>query len=202
MTAIQSKLFGLRDASMNQRSMIMPLFYDACDVLFYSSFSVCDADQIPMMSDDFSKILNALSEIEWQSLSDISKLPTPPTNFNWLTIFLVDDDQKVQYPVKTMQETGSLSVNLKEHDPHNRLDHFWRTRLSKIRLTLLREDNTPIPSPGVSLGEEIYVFVQYPLVFNNTNGEKEKYKFLGQDMYCNADYITDRGRKYLYLLTF
>ena len=194
MNSLQSKLFGLRDASLTQRSMAMPLFYDACDVLFYSSFTLCSPDELPMMTDQLETILEALSSIQWDSLADIGMLPTPPTNFDWITIFLVDDDSKVQYPVKTLKETGSLSVNIKEQDPHHRLDDFWRTRISKIRLTLLREDDTPIPSPGESLGEEIYVFVQYPTAFNNTNEYREKFKFLGQEMYCSADYITDRGK--------
>ena len=42
MSSIQAKKLGLRDASMNQRSMVMNLFYDACDTMFYSSFHVCD----------------------------------------------------------------------------------------------------------------------------------------------------------------
>ena len=193
MSSLQAKLFGLRDASLTQRSMVMPLFYDSCDVLFYSSFTVCSSEELPMMTDQLETILEALSKIQWDSLADIGRLPTPPTKFNWITTYLVDDDAKVQYPVKTLKQTGSLSVNIKEHDPHHRLDDFWRTRLSNIRLTLLREDNTPIPSPGESLGEEIYVFVQYPTAFNNTNEDREKFKFLGQDMYCNADYVTDRG---------
>ena len=193
MSSLQAKLFGLRDASITQRSMCFPLMFDACDVLFYSSFTICDNQQIPMMSASFETILKALEEIEWDSLADIGNLPTQPTNFNWIEIVLLDDEDSLDYPVQTLKQTGNLSVNIKDYDPHHRLDDFWRTRLSNIRLTLLREDDTPIPSPGTSLGEEIFIFIQYPTVFNNTNGESEKFKFLGQDMYCNADYVTDRG---------
>ena len=59
MSSIQAKTFGLRDASMNQRSMVMKLFYDACDTMFYTSFHVCNKNELPMMSDDFASILDS-----------------------------------------------------------------------------------------------------------------------------------------------
>ena len=70
MSSIEGKKLGLRDASMNQRSMTMGLFYDACDTMFYSSFHICDMKELPMMSDEFTGILNALSNIEWDALTN------------------------------------------------------------------------------------------------------------------------------------
>ena len=194
MSSIQAKNFGLRDASMNQRSMVMTLFYDACDTMFYNSFHVCDQKELPMMSDDFSTILEALSQIAWDTLTDPDNVQPPPTNFDYISMVLVDDDKAVDYPIQTLKETGALAVNLKRYDTQQSLDRFWRIRLKDIRFTLLQSDGTPLPSPGVNNGDEIQVHVVYPTVFNNTNGDHEKFKFVAQELHCNSDYVTDRGK--------
>ena len=194
MSSIQAKKFGLRDASMTQRSMVMTLFYDACDTMFYSYFHTCDQTEMPMMSDEFSTILGALSQIEWDDLTSTSNLPVPPTNFDLLSLVLYDDDQTNDFPVKELKDTGRLSVNLKNYDFSNRLDDFYRTRLNLIRFVLLQADGTPLPSPGVNLGEEIQLHIVYPTIFNNTNANREKFKFMAQELHCNSDYITDRGK--------
>merc|ERR1712080_191441 len=154
-------------------TMAMNLFYDVCGTRFFSSFHVCDQKELPMMSDDFTTILKALNDIQWDTLTDASDLPTP--TFDFVKLTLKDDDQTLDYPVKTLKELGRLNVNLKRYDPKNRFDDFWRIRLKLIRLTLLQADGKPAPSPGNSIGEEIQIHVVYPTVFNNTNESREKF---------------------------
>ena len=192
MMSIQMKNFGLKDASMNQRSMVMALFYDACDTMFYSSFHKCDREEMPMMSDDFTVLIEALSEIKWASLTDTSNFPVPPTDFNE-RIEIVDNDAELDYPIQTLKETGSLAINLKKYDYAHRLDDFWRNRITLISLTLLKADGSYIPSPGLNLGEEIQVRVIYPPYFNNTDGHGDQFKFLAQELKCNADYVIHYG---------
>jgi len=179
----------------------MNLFYDACDTMFYTSFHVCDETEMPMMSAEFSTILDTLSQIEWDTLTDTSNLPVPPTNFDLMSIVLQDDNIALDYPVQTLKETGNLAINLKRYDTSKRLDDFWRTRINLIRFTLLQIDGTPVPSPGTNLGDEIQVHVTYPTVFNNTDGNKNNFKFVAQELHCNSDYITDRGKENDTLLT-
>ena len=196
MMSIQMKNFGLKDASMNQRSMVMALFYDACDTMFYSSFHKCDREEMPMMSDDFTVLLEALSQIKWDSLTDTSNFPVPPTNFKDLTIELMDNEAAVDYPIQTLKETGSLAINLRKYDKKHRLDDFWRNRVTLVSLTLLQADGSFVPSPGVLLGDDIQIRVIYPPYFNNTDGKGDKFKFLAQELHCNADYVIHEGNQY------
>ena len=200
MTSIQEKNFGLKDASMNQRSMVMALFYDACDTMFYSSFHKCDREELPMMSDDFTVILEALSQIKWDTLTDTSNFPVPPTDFPSVTLEIMDNDADVDYPIQTLKETGRLAINLRKYDKHHRLDDFWRNRISIISLALLQTNGSFVPSPGVLLGDDIQIRVIYPPYFNNTDENGVKYKFLAQEMHCNADYVIKKGNQYFITL--
>merc|ERR1719273_2799759 len=145
-----------------------------------------------MMSDEFSTMLESLSKIEWYAITDPDNVSPPPTGFGYISIVLMDDDQAVDYPIKTLKETGALSVNLRRYDTQHSLDRFWRIRLKDVRFILLQSDGSPLPSPGVNLGDYIQVHVVYPTVFNNTNGAHEKFQFVAGGFSCNSDYITDR----------
>ena len=69
MSSLQRKKFGLRDASMNQRTMVLNLFVDKCDTMYYNSFHLCDSHDTPMISDDFSTLLLDLKQIQWDTLT-------------------------------------------------------------------------------------------------------------------------------------
>ena len=75
LTAVQDKIYGLNVASMTQRTMLMVLFRDFCDTLFYHSFSECNEKDVPIMGDDFDELLRKLSNIEWDSITSITNLP-------------------------------------------------------------------------------------------------------------------------------
>ena len=130
MTSLQEKKFGLRDASMNQRSMILNLFVDACDSMTYNSFHICNTNDVPMISDDFGTLLQDLKQIEWDALTSTEDFPLPPVEFPAVRIELTDNEDLLDFPVQTLKDTGSLEVNLKlsrrcdenawhsRHDPH------------------------------------------------------------------------------------
>merc|ERR1719435_729950 len=63
--SIQRKTYGLKEHSMLQRSMLLSLYTDYCEAKFYHSFTTCDVDEAPLMSDDFGLLLEKLSDIQW-----------------------------------------------------------------------------------------------------------------------------------------
>lgn len=91
-SALYTKMATVKQHSMVQRSMIMNLYQDYCDGLFYFTFSECycgtmtreiqdDFTCVPTMSDSFTTILNKLNEIKWNSITTISNLPNTPSVF-------------------------------------------------------------------------------------------------------------------------
>ena len=56
---------------MVQRSMMMNLYEDYCDGLFYFSFTEWDSDMEahPSMSSDFGTILEKLNDIAWDEIT-------------------------------------------------------------------------------------------------------------------------------------
>jgi len=192
-TSITDKSFGLKSHSMNQRGMILSLYVDFCDAYFYHSFSVCDETDIPLMSDSFELLLEKLSDIKWDSVTSDSNLEGVPIDFgpNW--IIIEDQPDLYKYPVSSLRNTSQMDFNLKDYDEINAWDRFWRIRLDMLRITLLDEADTPIPSPGQQFGQEIQSLITFPTVFNDTTIDRESHTFLCQNFYCTADYITDGG---------
>ena len=78
---LYSKVAQLKQASMTQRSMVMNLYQDFCDGLFYHSFSNCDEEKVPTMSDDFDTILEKLNSLSWDSADWQDDLPGTPQDF-------------------------------------------------------------------------------------------------------------------------
>lgn len=117
--SIQSKRLGLREASMNQRSMLLPLFLDACDTMYYFSFYKCSVSDFPMLSDSFEKLLSALSDIKWTALTSTDHLPTLPTKFgdsSPVTIHVQDSITNITFPVSALKKSGLIRINLKDYD--------------------------------------------------------------------------------------
>jgi len=192
-TSITDKSYGLKTHSMNQRGMIMSLYMDFCDAYFYHSFSICEEDDIPLMSDSFELLLEKLSNIKWDSVTSNADLPGVPIDFgpNW--IMIEDQPDLYKYPVSSLRNTSRIDFNLRDYDTENALDRFWRVRLSMLRITLLDETETPIPSPGQGFGQEIQSLITFPTVFNDTFLDHEAHTFLCQNFFCTADYVTNEG---------
>ena len=58
-------------ASVKQHSMVMNLYEDYCNGLFYFSLTECDSDMEahPSMSSDFGTILEKLNDIAWDEIT-------------------------------------------------------------------------------------------------------------------------------------
>ena len=74
-SSIQDKIYGLRTASMTQRSMLMVLYKDYCDTLFYHSFGKCTQDDVPLLGDEMDVLLNKLHNMQWDLITSINNLP-------------------------------------------------------------------------------------------------------------------------------
>ena len=175
--SIQEKMFGLRDASMNQRSMIMPIFISSCDNLFYNAFYTCDQNEMPMMSEDFSTLIEDLNAIQLTYDFAIDHIGNEhPQQFGEgdnvdgpyafaITDGLLpypDGNTTREYPVTSLRDTGTMTINMKDYDPirndgTKEFDEYWRVRIDMVRLIMYQKDERPIPSPGETAGGYIRV---------------------------------------------
>merc|ERR1719300_1999510 len=68
--ALYAKVANLKQHSMVQRSMVMNLYQDFCDGLFYFSFTECYSEHyVGTMSDDFGSMLENLKDIQWDTIT-------------------------------------------------------------------------------------------------------------------------------------
>ena len=64
------KMYGLHMASMTQRSMLTLLFDDYCDTLFYHAFRPCSQEDVPLLGEDMTVLLDKVLNIEWNTIID------------------------------------------------------------------------------------------------------------------------------------
>jgi len=194
-SSIHQKIYGLKEHSMNQRSMIMSLYLDFCDADFYNSFRSCQEHNMPYMSDDFDTLISKLIDIQWDSVISNAEIPGKPVEMKGT--FKIDSDSettyggKTNYIVSTLKKTNQVEINLRDLDEYNRFDDFWRIRIETMKLTLLDDNSDPIQSAGTGFGAEIQIRIHYPTFFNDTDNYKNSVGFLAQNFACNADYVTE-----------
>jgi len=191
--SVIDKGYGLKSHSMTQRSMIMELFINFCDTYYYHSFSICDSDNVPLMSDEFEVLLEKLEDIKWNSITSSSNLPGggAPTKFGPVPITLEDNLEEYRYPITTLKNKGKIDFNLQEYDFNQNFDRFWRVRIDMFRIVLLDHSDKPLASPGTDFGEEIQSLITFPSIFNDTDFYKDSHTFLCQPFFCPADYVTE-----------
>ena len=198
-SSIHQKIYGLKEHSMNQRSMIMSLYLDFCDADFYNSFRSCQEQNMPYMSDDFDTLISKLIDIQWDSVISNAEIPGKPVQMKGT--FKIDSDSettyggKTNYIVSTLKKTNQVEINLRDLDEYNRFDDFWRIRIETMKLTLLDDNSDPIQSAGTGFGAEIQIRIHYPTFFNDTDNYKNSVGFLAQNFACNADYVTEGAGK-------
>jgi len=205
--SLQEKMFGLKDASMNQRSMIMPIFLSSCDNLYYTAFYTCDQKDIPLMSENFTELLTDLDSIQLTYDFAFAKLgENKPTMFGEgpqadgpypfeITDGLLprpDGNSTRKNPISSMRESGTMTISLKEYDIWREFDEFWRVRIDMVRLIMYQKDGTPIPSPS-DIGEEnIRIKVEFPTTFNDTNEDEQSEMFSATKYSCTPTYYTQK----------
>jgi len=208
--SLQEKMFGLRDASMNQRSMIMPIFISSCDNLMYNAFYTCDQTEMPMMSEEFSKLITDLDTIQLTYDFAIDHLGNKHPqqfgegdNVDGPYGFAISDgllprpegNATRNYPVSSLKDSGTMTINMKDYDPirndgTQEFDEYWRVRIDMVRLILYQKDGTPVPSPGNTAGGYIRIKVDYPTAFNDTDEDFQSHMFVATDFHCTPTYYT------------
>ena len=199
LSGIHQKFYGLKEHSMNQRSMIMSLFIEYCDADFYHSFTPCDDLKLPLMSDELDTLLDKLKDIEWNSITSSENIPGTPIEFSGWFVIQEDSSEnyghKNNYIVETLKSKHEVDINLRDLDVENHFDDFWRVRLERLTLVLLDANNYPIQSNGTSFGKEIQIRIQYPTIFNDTDNNGDQQSFLALNFACNSDYVTSGAGK-------
>ena len=186
--SITKKLYGLKQASMNQRSMILVLYDDFCDALFYHSFTECSADQTPVMSDNFDVLLQKLKSLEWNLVQGQNNLDPPPFRFYYN--LLIEDVDNFTRPISCMKNSSNLALNLVDYLDTG-LSYRWR--IDRLEVKLLDDQGNLIPSNSPFAEDRIRFQITNPNVFNNTNGNRDQYTFIGKHTKCLFSYITDAG---------
>eukprot|EP00088_Acartia_fossae_P001268 TRINITY_DN10475_c0_g1_i5.p1 TRINITY_DN10475_c0_g1~~TRINITY_DN10475_c0_g1_i5.p1 ORF type:complete len:582 (-),score=116.34 TRINITY_DN10475_c0_g1_i5:401-2050(-) len=195
-TSIHQKFYGLKEESMNQRSIILTLYTDYCDAYFYNTLKECDESDIPYMSDSFDVLLRKLKQIQWNSVVAPEEIDGTPQYFDFP--FCIDSSDKEtlfggkrNLIIETLRNTSEVSINLKDLDVFNGFNDMWRIRIESMTFILLNEANQPIKSSGTNFGQQIKLQIKYPTSFNDTDAENNNIGFMGQTFFCNADYISD-----------
>ena len=80
--SLYTKVADVKQHSMTQRAMILNLYQDYCDGLFYFSFTSCDANKdVPTMSDPFHLLLEKLNDLQWDAITSLETLPAVPVTY-------------------------------------------------------------------------------------------------------------------------
>jgi hypothetical protein len=192
MTNIQDKGYGLKITSMNYRSMMLVLYNDFCDSMFYHGFFHCTEETAPLMSDDFEVLLSKLNDLQWDAVTNTNNLPGTPIKFGPDSLTIVDTDL-YNAPVRQLKNTSTVELNLRHFISDSAMDQLWRFRISMMRVLLLDINDDPVPSIGTDFGEAIAFGITYPNIFNDTDVNHDSYTFLAQHFYCRASYETAEG---------
>ena len=187
--AVLSKSYGLKEASMTSRSMIMVLYQDYCDALFYHNFQDCSEQETPLMSDDFLVLLDKLNALKWDAIANADSLDPAPTQ-NTVTVIIEDLNNYTQ-PIAQLKNDSKVMINFKDFLPKDDFYGRWRWRVNNLEVYLWDENEDVIESLGIAFTERIQMQVTYPTIFNDTSEDKTIHTFLGQHQYCSSSYVTE-----------
>jgi len=192
-TSVQNKVYGLRMASMTQRSMLSVMFLNFCDFLYYHAFEECNQDEVPLLGDDMQTLLTKLNNIQWDTVVN-RYLPANPIPFNME--ITIDDNVTVpswnsfHTPITNLVNSTNAAINLKDYIPSDQFYKQWRWRINELEVLLLDHNNKVIPSKGVDIGQGISLGIHYPPVFNDIDSRGSSHTFLAQAFYCRSTYQT------------
>jgi len=177
---------------MVQRSMIMNLYQDYCDGLFYLAFTECSGD-VPTMSDEFSVLLEKLSQLQWDSATAIGNLQNPPQCFKNRDIDVIDQyiegynsSSQMYGPATSLRENGEVNLNFQEYTDY--FDDKYRVRIATVKIRLLDKQNPPSIYESPS-GVDIKFDINFPMEFRDKDAANNNYTFHGLDQHlCASDY--------------
>ena len=184
--AVMYKSYGMKEASMTQRSMISVLYQDFCQALFYHKFEDCSKDNFPLMSDDFSSLLSKLNNLEWDGVQDLNALQPMKNKFS----FFVQDVDNYTQPITQLLNVSRTAINFKDFISEDEFNEIWRWRLNDIQVILLDENDKVIPSLDSQSKNKIKTGITFPNFFNDKDKFKTSHTFLGQRIFCRSSYVT------------
>ena len=194
MAAVQDKIYGLRQSSMTQRSLIAVLYKDYCDTLFYHSFEECDEENIPLLGDEMDVLLNKLHNIQWDLITNINNLPDLPIIFQH-QILIEDDESNYVSHIQQLLNTSRTIINLKDFLPASEFYNQWRWRISELDVYLLDENEEVISSQDTGMDEGISFGIYFPGLFNDTAFDRVVHPFLAHPLYCRSTYETSSKKR-------
>jgi len=195
--SLYDKAASVKQHSMVQRSLIMNLYQDYCDGIFYSWFQECHQEQsVPTMSDNFDDLILKLDNIQWDTMMSISTWPgNPVENFCDVVIDMMDlpasgfnSSSNTSGVATSLREDGEVSFNIKEHDDY--LSRFYRVRVDMLQVKLLDKNGVLYQSPEK---EYIQFTVKFPMDFIDRDPSFQKYSFHGQEHTCTSSYYFLEG---------
>ena len=188
MASINRKFYGLREHSMNQRSMVMALYSDFCDANYFHAFESCGQSNkidVPSMSDNFEALMEKLSGIIWSGITSDENLPGPVRPFT--SRFTIHSGRNDSFIIENLRKNHQVDINLLSYTQSD-YERFWRTRIETIEMILLDKSGYPIQSIGIEQDEWIGVQVDFPNVFYDKDSLGHEQLFSGQSWNCFADY--------------
>ena len=169
---------------------------DFCDALFYHSFTECTLQDAPLLSDDFSKLLDKLNKLQWDSVKGDNNLGTPPTEKE-ITIYIEDTNSTsspYRHLISEFMTSSNITVNFKHFMLDSDFKSLRRWRLSDVQVYLCDESGQTIKSHGDSYRDRIQIKVVYPTIFNDTDTQNNVYTFIGPNDDCISAYVVEGGK--------
>jgi len=197
---IHQKFYQLKEHSMTQRAMVISIYQDFCDALYYATFKSCTADEykMPSMSDEFEEILEFLSDIQWDAIQAGQYLGNQPQPFT-RTVTINDNEEwlsngKPNKYLENLRLTGEAAFNIADVDQYL-TNRYWRVRIDSIWISLHYEDGSAFLSPSYdsTWDPTFQVDIYFPTMFNDKDSNKMKHAFLAQKRACMADYSSNEN---------
>merc|ERR1711915_69528 len=191
--SIHQKVYGLRDHSMTQRAMVMALFIDYCDALYYHSFTECGPflNIMPDMADEFGTITDKLLELKWNLLVTTADMHPAPTTFDERIFYIKDEENlvngsKPNFIIENLRNKSETEFNLMDHTG-SIFKGSSRVRIDYIAVHLMDANRNPIKIPDSGL----YVKIYFPTMFIDRDRQQNSQYFLGRNKNCYGDYWSD-----------
>ena len=106
---LDDKINTMKASNLTQRIIILDIFYQYCDALFYQTFTKCHQINIDM-SGSFSSILEELRKLQWQISTFQNKLPQSPAKFAKHAA-IIENDFVYPQPIQKLKENKYVTID-------------------------------------------------------------------------------------------
>ena len=91
--------------TLSLRSMLIDLYNDFCDGLFFNKFEWCSTGFYLDMTKDLNTILNRLFHLDWYLVKS-RKVPSVPQDFKKIGVEIIDDEIENITPITDLKKSG------------------------------------------------------------------------------------------------